>query len=108
MAAVERHGRLLLDAPGRTAGVRSLGVDEATFLHSGPWRRTAYVTGMVDLERGLLLDVVPGRAGRVVIDWLRAQPGYTVDCEEPVWLITVQGGSARGREHPRVRVGVFR
>ncbi len=23
-------------------------------------------------------------------------------------LITVQGGSARGREHPRVRVGVFR
>jgi transposase len=74
MAAVERHGRPLVDAPGRTAGVRGLGVDETTFRHAGPSRRSEYVTGMVDLNSGLLLDVVPGRSGRVVIEWLQAQP----------------------------------
>ena len=73
MAAVARHGRPLVDDPARTAATTALGVDETTFLHSGPSRRTTYVTGMVDLDRGLLLDVVRGRSGKVVGDWLDAR-----------------------------------
>ena len=70
MAAVSRHGRPLVDDPARTAATTALGVDETTFLHAGPARRTTYVTGMVDLDRGLLVDVVRGRSGKVVGDWL--------------------------------------
>jgi transposase len=70
MAAVERHGRPLVDDPARTAGTTALGVDETTFLHARAGRHTTYVTGMVDLHRGRLLDVVEGRSGKVVTDWL--------------------------------------
>jgi len=74
MAAVIRHGRPLVDNPERIATTTALGVDETTFLHAGPKRRTTYVTGMVDLDRGLLLDVVRGRSGKVVVDWLERRP----------------------------------
>src|SRR5581483_2003538 len=33
-------------------------------------RRTTYVTGFVDLDRVLLLDVCPGRSGKAVAGWL--------------------------------------
>lgn len=74
MAAVERHGRPLVDDPARIAATSALGVDETTFLHAQPDRRTNYVTGMIDLDRGLLLDIVPGRSGKVLTDWLLDQP----------------------------------
>ena len=75
MATLERHGRPLVDDPDRVGTTTAaLGVDETTFLHAGPKRRTEYITGMVDLHRGLLIDVVEGRSGRVVTDWLEGQP----------------------------------
>lgn len=73
-AAVVDHGRPLIDDPARTAGVTSLGVDETRFLARKRNRATVYVTGMVDLDRKLLLDVQLGRSGKVVSDWLEAQP----------------------------------
>ena len=73
MTAVRDHGQPLVDDPERLAGVTGLGVDETTMLHANASRRTAYVTGFVDLERGRLLDVRPGRTGRVVADWLDEQ-----------------------------------
>lgn len=73
-AAVVDHGTPLIDDPARTAGVTSLGVDETRFLARKRNRATVYVTGMVDLDRKLLLDVQLGRSGKVVTDWLEAQP----------------------------------
>lgn len=73
-SAVVDHGTPLIDDPARTAGVASLGVDETRFLARTRHRSTVYVTGLVDLDRSLLLDVVVGRSGRVVADWLEAQP----------------------------------
>lgn len=73
MAAVVDHGLPLIDDPARLAGVTALGVDETTFLSAGPGRRTSYVTGLVDLGRGRLLDVVDGRAGTAVTAWLSAR-----------------------------------
>lgn len=73
-AAVVDHGLPLIDDPARTTGVASLGVDETRFLSRTRNRSTVYVTGLVDLDRRLLLDVVVGRSGKVVTDWLEAQP----------------------------------
>jgi transposase len=70
MAAVRDYGTPLVDDPARLDGVSALGVDETTFLHARPGRRTVSVTGFVDLERPRLLDVVPGRSGAAAGKWL--------------------------------------
>ena len=77
MAAVRDHGRPRVDDPRRVAGVDALGLDETRFLAATPTHRTEYVTGFVDLGRARLLDIVPGRSGQAVRDWLgRRPPGW--------------------------------
>jgi transposase len=49
-------------------------VDEHTFQHANARRRTQRATTFVDLDRGRLLDVVPGRSGDGVRDWVVSQP----------------------------------
>lgn len=70
---------LLIEAandPARFKDVQVLGVDEHIWHHRDPRRRgPKEITGMVDLTRGphptaRLLDLVPGRSGRVYRDWL--------------------------------------
>jgi transposase len=74
MAAVEAHGRPLVDDPDRIGTVAELGVDETAFARSGPGRRPGFVTGMVDLERHRLADVVRGRSGADLRTWLEERP----------------------------------
>ncbi|MBI1918295.1 MAG: ISL3 family transposase [Planctomycetes bacterium] len=73
MAAVEDHGRPLVDDPARLEGVRALGVDETSFLKATPDAATQYVTSFVDLDRSLVLDLVPGRDATAVRTWLKAR-----------------------------------
>jgi len=70
MAAVVDYGRPLVDDPARTEHVSALGLDEVAFLRANAQRHTTFVTNFVDLHRGRLIDVVPGRSGRAVHDWL--------------------------------------
>jgi transposase len=70
MTAVRDHGQPLVDDPRRLHGVRALGVDEHKMLAAGPKHHTIYATQLVDLDRGRLLDVVPGRSARSVSGWL--------------------------------------
>ena len=70
MNAVRAHGQPLVDNPDRTTGVAALGVDESAFQRACATRHTTYVTGMVDLDGGRLLDVVRGRTGTAVKSWL--------------------------------------
>ena len=72
--AVVDHGDELIAADGRLEHVTGLGVDEHTFQHANATRRTRMVTTFVDIDRGRLLDAVPGRSGDVVRTWVRAQP----------------------------------
>lgn len=68
---VAAKGRPVVDDPARLAGVEGLGVDETAFLSATSTSPTTYVTGIVDVTRGRaprLLDVVPGRSGRVYAD----------------------------------------
>jgi transposase len=74
MRAVRDHGSLLLDDPTRLDGVAKLGLDETAFLKATPTAPTRYVTGLVDLERGRLLEVVADRTRAAVDRWLGAQP----------------------------------
>ena len=73
MTQVVDRGTPLVEDPDRLAGVSAVGVDETSFLRATGTRHTQYATGVADLTPGRpprLLDVVPGRSGRVLGDWL--------------------------------------
>ena len=74
MRAVAEHGRSLVEDPGRLDGVAALGLDETSFLKATRRAPTRYVTGLVDLEDGRLLDVVADRTRAAVHGWLDARP----------------------------------
>jgi transposase len=74
MRAVADHGQPLVDDPARLAGVTALGLDETGFLRATPTAPTRYVTGLVDVEGGRLLDVIADRTTRAVTAWLGARP----------------------------------
>jgi len=74
MRAVADHGTPLVDDAARLEGVAALGLDETSFLKATRVAPTRYVTGLVDLERGRLLDVVADRTRAAVAGWLGARP----------------------------------
>jgi transposase len=73
MRAVADHGRPLVEDPMRLDGVARLGLDETTFLKATRLAPTRYVTGLVDLEQGRLLDVVADRT----------RPSPLASCSDP-------------------------
>jgi transposase len=73
MRAVADHGQPLVDDPTRLDGVAALGLDETSFLKATRLAPTRYVTGLVDLEQGRLLDVVADRTRAAVHSWLDAR-----------------------------------
>jgi transposase len=78
MRAVRDHGRPLVDDPTRLAGVSAVGVDETAFLAATATHATEFVTGIVDLtghphRAARLLDVVEGRSGTALSDWVSAR-----------------------------------
>src|SRR5512132_1874105 len=82
MRAVAEHGRPLVDDPARLEEVTALGLDETSFLKATRLAPTRWVTGLVDLERGRLLDVVADRTRAAVDGWppLRAPWSWRAAC----------------------------
>jgi transposase len=74
MRAVGDHGTPLVDDAARLEGVVALGLDETSFLKATRLTPTRWVTGLVDLERGRLLDLVADRTRAAVDGWLHARP----------------------------------
>jgi transposase len=74
MRAVTEHGTPLVDDAARLEGVAALGLDETSFLKATRVAPTRWVTGLVDLERGRLLEVVADRTRAAVAGWLHARP----------------------------------
>jgi transposase len=74
MRAVYEHGTPLVEDPGRLEGVATLGLDETSFLKATQTAPTRWVTGLVDLDRGRLLDLVADRTRAAVAGWLGARP----------------------------------
>jgi hypothetical protein len=59
--AVLAYGAALIDHPDRFGEVWALGLDEVLFVREDPYHRQHFSTSIVDVGRGQLLDVVPGR-----------------------------------------------
>jgi transposase len=74
MRAVHEHGIPLVEDAARLEGVVALGLDETSFLKATRLAPTKWVTGLVDLERGRLLDLVADRTRAAVDGWLHARP----------------------------------
>ena len=66
-------GGALLDDPARTEGVTMVGLDETVFLHARRKRRRSFVTGVVDVGTGALLDVFEGRDAKDLRRWMAMQ-----------------------------------
>ncbi len=79
MGAVRDHGRPLVEDRQRLHRVHTLGVDEHKMLAAGPRHHTVFATQLVDLDRGRLLDVVPGRSAKSVSAWLDERTRYWRD-----------------------------
>jgi transposase len=87
MRAVWEYGQKILDEQWLHTNVSVLGLDETAFLAATATSPTRLVTGLVDLAPAgggpaRLLDVVEGRSGQVVTDWL--------DDRGPDWCAAVQ------------------
>lgn len=72
----------MVDDPARIDAVEALGIDETAFLKATPSSPTRWATGLVDVRRGLLIDVIDGRNAFVLRSWLRNRP--------PGWLAGVR------------------
>ena len=73
--AVQAYGGPLLDDPQRIGEVNALGLDETLFVRRGERHRKHWSTSsIVDVRRGVLLDMIEGRDAAPSIRWLRQQP----------------------------------
>ena len=77
-AVLEAGYAHLISDPTRFDGVRTIGVDEHGWRHTG-WRSDRFVTVIIDLmprtdgRPACLLDMIPGRSKRVLKTWLKAR-----------------------------------
>jgi transposase len=74
MAAVHDHGRPRVDHLARLGAPAAVGLDETSFLAATAERPRLLVTGIVDLDTGRLIDVLPARSAVAVTDWLSGKP----------------------------------
>jgi len=82
MNAVVLHGTPLVDDPKRVGKVRALGIDETSFLAANREHSTIYATGMVDLRRRQMIDMVEGNSAADLRGWCARQ--------DPAWLADVR------------------
>lgn len=73
-AAFESLARPAVEDPSRIADVEALGVDETGFLAATPTHPRIFATGLVDVRRGLLCDVIEGRSAARLRHWLAGRP----------------------------------
>jgi transposase len=78
MNAVTEYGTPLVDDPDRVGAVRQLGVDETSFLAANRDHAIVYATGLIDLERHIVIDMVEGNSAADLRRW-------TANAD-PVWL----------------------
>ena len=73
--SLQRWGSALLAADAdRVGAVQALGLDETLFARRGRYRAKTWSTNIVDVGRGQLIDVVPGRTAKAPVRWLSKRP----------------------------------
>ena len=82
---VMAYGAALVDDDSDRFGeVEALGLDKVFFVRLGPFHRQEFTTSIVDVGRGQLLDIVPGRNGQGPADWIKS-PRFANH-----WIVLVQ------------------
>ncbi len=72
--AVTSWGHALLDADtDRIGNPETIGIDETLAVRRGPFHTQEWLTGIVDVRAGRLLDVVAGRTSAGPVDWFTNQ-----------------------------------
>jgi transposase len=82
MNAVIEHGTPLVDDPDRIGRVRQLGVDETSFLKATRDHPIVYATGLVDLQRHVMIDLVQGNSAKDLRRWTAGA--------DPAWLAGIE------------------
>jgi transposase len=72
--AVIAYGRALVDDPDRFGDVGAVGLDETLCVRVGRYRTQVWSTQVVDVQRGQLLDVIPGRDSGPSCAWFANRP----------------------------------
>jgi transposase len=73
--AVQAYGAALLDTGDHLGEVTALGLDETLFVRRKERHTKAWTTSIVDVRRGVLLDMIEGRSSaQPANDWLAARP----------------------------------
>jgi transposase len=76
-AAVRIYGAALLAADKkRLKETTAIGLDEALFVRSGPYKHKSWSTTVCDVANHQLIDVLPTREFTEVAAWLRRQPHH--------------------------------
>ncbi len=99
MDAVRRHGTPLVEDPERVGTVRALGIDETNYQSAKPTHPTIYATGMVDLDRRIVIDMVEGNAAKDLRRWCAEQ--------EPSFLEAVEVVATDLTEHYRAGMSPY-
>ncbi len=99
MDAVRRHGTPLVEAPERVGTVRALGIDETNYQSAKPTHPTIYATGMVDLDRRIVIDMVQGNAAKDLRRWCAEQ--------EPSFLEAIEVVATDLTEHYRAGMSPY-
>ena len=63
-----------VDHLSRLGAPTAIGLDETSWLAATAMHPTVLVTGVVDLDRGQLVDVIPARSATAVESWLASKP----------------------------------
>ena len=93
-ASVRRWGSALLEADtARISQVEALGLDEALMGRRGRFKDKSWSTSIVDVGRGQLLDIVPGRTAKAPTEWLLGRPRGWLD--EIRWAVLDLSGPYR-------------
>lgn len=92
--AVTSWGQALLDADlDRIGNPEAIGIDETLAVRRGPFRTQEWLTGIVDVRAGRLLDVVEGRTSAGPIEWFNNQgPAW---CSHVKWAALDLSGPYR-------------
>jgi transposase len=104
MNAVAEHGTPLVDDPGRIGAVTQLGIDETSFLAVNRAHATVYVTGLVDLEAKVVIDMVKGNGAADLRRWTaKADPGWLGGIEVVATDLaeSFRAGLSPGLDHAR-------
>jgi hypothetical protein len=69
MDAVVLHGTPHVEGSERVGAVRALGIDETAYQAATAEHSTTYATGLVDLDRRILIDMMEGNSASDLRRW---------------------------------------